>query len=402
MLVHVLSHAFCGLLIVIYVLKMVKSTKIHLIDLIKTYPKLKIDGKNLFCGLCDVKIKWTSQHGASKTKLHCEGKKHLEKFNGNTLKSQTLQEAIDKANSKKFGNDEFSEFLAKKLIESDIPLSKVDNSSFKSLLELIPGRNIPHSTTLRNKMDGIYQKTIEKIRNQIGDDNIYFEIDETTDLKGRFVCNVLVGSLNGNEPKSMLLCTRFLEEVNNGTINRTINDACYLLRNGNVNNENLNLVVLDQASYMLKAIENLKKAELYPNLNQITCLCHALNRVCEVIRIEHPEVNEMISSIKKILLKSNKRKINFCKETKLTLPPDVIVTRWSSWLKAAFYYGNNFDKIKEFIKNLKDKSKAIASAKKLMESTDLRSKLLDSMQYTFLPKAIEKLEFKGLKFDEQI
>ena len=71
-------------------------------------------------------------------------------------------------------------------------------------------------------------------------------------------------------------------------------------------------------------------------------------------------------------------------------------------MKAAFYYGNNFDKIKEFIKNLKDKSKAIASAKKLMESTDLQSKLLDSMQYTFLPKAIEKLEFKGLKFDEQI
>lgn len=167
-------------------------------------------------------------------------------------------------------------------------------------------------------------------------------------------------------------------------------------------NKNLNLIVSDQASYMLKAIENLKKAELYPNLNHITCLCHALNRVCEVIRIEHPEINEMISSIKKVLLKSNKRKINFCKETQLTLPPDVIVTRWSSWLKAAFYYGNNFDKIKQFIKNLKDKTKAIASAKNLMESTDLQSKLLNLMQYTFLPRAIERLESKGLKFDEQI
>lgn len=209
-----MSHDFCDLPIVIHVSTMVKPTKKkHLSDLIKTYPELKIDGNNLFCGLCDVKIKWTSQHGASKTKLHCEGKKHLQKLNGNTLKSQTLKEAIDKSNSKKILDDDFSEFLAKKLIESDIPLSKVDNYSFKNLLELISGRTIPHSTTLRNKVDGIYLKTIEKIRNQIGDDNIYFEMDETTDIKGRFVCNVLVGVLNGNQSKPTLLCTKFLEEI---------------------------------------------------------------------------------------------------------------------------------------------------------------------------------------------
>ena len=94
--------------------------------------------------------------------------------------------------------------------------------------------------------------------------------------------------------------------------------------------------------------------------------------------------------------------MKFCNETKLPLPPEAILMRWSSWLIAAFYYENNLDKIKQFIKNFNDKSKAIASAKKLMESTKLQSKFNDLMQFSFILKAIKQLETQGLKMDEQI
>lgn len=44
------------------------------------------------------------------------------------------------------------------------------------------------------------------------------------------------------------------------------------------------------APNMLKSFKNLKK--LFPNLNHITCLTHAINRVCETIRDHNEDLNE--------------------------------------------------------------------------------------------------------------
>lgn len=69
---------------------------------------------------------------------------------------------------------------------------------------------LPSVSTFYNQIEGIYEKTITKIRNSIGEHPIYFTVDETTDARKRFVLNILVGKLDGTVSAPTLLCTIFL------------------------------------------------------------------------------------------------------------------------------------------------------------------------------------------------
>jgi hypothetical protein len=93
---------------------------------------------------------------------------------------------------------------------------------------------------------------------------------------------------------------------------------------------------------MVKAGHSLKI--FYPNLLNITCLAHGLNRVCKLIPTEYPLVNELIANVKKVFLKAPLRVEVF--KTSLPdvpMPPEPIIT----WLEAAFYYCKNFDAVKK-------------------------------------------------------
>jgi len=41
----------------------------------------------------------------------------------------------------------------------------------------------------------VYKNTISRIRSEIGDGSIWVSINETTDIDGRYICNVIVGFL---------------------------------------------------------------------------------------------------------------------------------------------------------------------------------------------------------------
>ena len=384
---------------------MVKSLQQHLNGQLKKYPELsKSEDNKLWCGLCavhlevSIKGKWDSKHGSATVKNHCEGKNHQEFLKANKPKASSIKDAFEKA-SKGFESDQdFSKFLTKRMICCNIPLSKADLTAFKEIFARF-NQKVPHSTTLRNNTNDVYIAIIHKIREAIGESKIYF-IVETTDRNGRKVCNVLVGKLNGQYSKPMLLNVAFLSQVNNETIGQTILDSCILLWNGKIYYDKLILIISDQASYMLLAVKNLKNH--FSNLNHITCLSHALHRVCEKIRSDNEDVNKLISKVKSILLKSKERQIQFVQSTGCSLPPQVILTRWGSWISAAFYYHENFDKIRMFIENLRGKSNAILSAKEVMQNIDIQNHLMEIKKYEFIPLAIEKLEKQGLKAQEQI
>jgi len=87
--------------------------------------------------------------------------------------------------------------LCHALILSDIPLFKLKNIAFKNVLEKYTGHKIPDENTLRkNYVNGVYEETISKIRNKIGDGPIWVGMDETTDAEGRYIANVIVGKLS--------------------------------------------------------------------------------------------------------------------------------------------------------------------------------------------------------------
>lgn len=351
---------------------MTKSTQEHLND-IKLHPELMKDGNKLFCTLRITTIEWSSKHGMSKANTHCRGKKHLELLSKNEGKIVTIKQGFKMAMEKEMTNEEFHKWLTRNLVEADIPLDKLD--SCPSFIRLLNGllnmkpRNIPCTKTLRTQVDDVYEERVQQIRDKIGEDKIYLIIDESTDLKGRFVCNVLVGALNVQPSKPMLI----LDEVNTGSICQTINETCSFLWRGNIQYARLLLVVSDQVSYMISAIKSLKKTKMYPNLHHITCIVHALYRVSEMIRSDYGEVNNLVTALKKVLLNSKSRRIKFVSSTGLPLPPQVIITRWSSWLNACFYYANNFDKVKAFSNSLKENSQAIKDAKKIMESESVQN-----------------------------
>ncbi|KAL4126639.1 hypothetical protein QTP88_010851 [Uroleucon formosanum] len=67
----------------------------------------------------------------------------------------------------------------------------------RSTSEKYTSREIPSDSTLRKTyVNDIYEETMKNIREQIKGNKIWVSIDETTDSEGRYVANVIIGTLN--------------------------------------------------------------------------------------------------------------------------------------------------------------------------------------------------------------
>lgn len=133
----------------------------------------------------------------------------------------------------------------------------------------------------------------------------------------------------------------------------------------------------------------------YPKLTHVTCVVHALHRVCERVREEFPLVNTWLSCLKKVfffiylfmylyILKLNTAlfipfttlifllycrlvpsaffnwklmrqvtckapsRVRLYKELypELPMPPEPVITRFGTWINAASFSANNFEKLK--------------------------------------------------------
>ena len=188
----------------------------------------------------------------------------------------------------------------------------------------------------------------------------------------RYICNIMIGVLNGTQTKSMLLSTQILENTKNEAIIKALKKACNNVWPNETIFKNVFLILSDQAPTMLAVAENSKN--IFPNATHITCVAHALHRVCEKIRDSNPKANKYISLMKKVLKKSPYRKKLFVDTCKIKLPINPIITRWGTWLEASFYYCENYSKILLFIEKLSEKkNKTIQKLKKLVEDRGLCS-----------------------------
>ena len=81
-------------------------------------------------------------------------------------------------------------------------------------------RQIPDESTLRkNYVTVVYQETIQKIKEKVGNNNLWFAVDETTDCCGRYVTNLIIGILNNETPtKGFLICSKELNKTNSSTL----------------------------------------------------------------------------------------------------------------------------------------------------------------------------------------
>lgn len=113
-----------------------------------------------------------------------------------------------------------------------------------------------------------------------------------------------------------------------------------------MNDHKFLLLVTDSAAYMLKAGEAL--TTFYNNMVHVTCMAHALHRVAEEIRLQYPDVNKVISTVKKVFLKAPSRILLFKDMLPdVPLPPEPVLTRWGTWVEAAIYYAEHLSDVKK-------------------------------------------------------
>jgi hypothetical protein len=72
----------------------------------------------------------------------------------------------------------------------------------------------------------VNSQRIKKIEEDISENYIWISVDETTDVKGRYIANMIVGKLTQEEAgNSHLLAPKELEKTNHKTIVNFVDDS---------------------------------------------------------------------------------------------------------------------------------------------------------------------------------
>ena len=143
--------------------------------------------------------------------------------------------------------------------------------------------------------------------------------------------------------------------VNQTVIAGKIDDV---VRKLEVPREKFVLLLSDGASYMTASTTALKV--MFPNLFHVTCTAHLLHNCAERVRANFKDVDEVIARVKAVTVKNKTRKSKF---DEIGRPPEPVVTRWGSWLNAAFYFAENFPKVRDIVNGFEDDGKLVENAK---------------------------------------
>jgi hypothetical protein len=143
---------------------------------------------------------------------------------------------------------------------------------------------------------------------------------------GHFVANLIVGKLDPEAlSRSFLIFPKVLEQMNHSTVARFVNDGLKVLQSQSVQEKKVLVLYSGAAAFMLKAATALKV--FYQNLIHFTCMAHGIH-VAEEVRSNFPDVNKLISSTKKVLVKAPQCVQCYRNQMpNVALPPDPVLTR---------------------------------------------------------------------------
>ncbi|KRZ82536.1 hypothetical protein T08_6973 [Trichinella sp. T8] len=267
--------------------KVKSKTSKKVIGLVKEYESgiLSTDNTLLFCKACGKTINHEKKYFVYQYMQMTKHKSATEKMKTESKQACLLSTFVADSSSK----SQFPTDLCMAFIDVGIPLWILENKSLRGgVLEKYTKQHIPN---------------------------------ETIDPVGRFVANVVIGTLEADQPsKEYLLTSEVLEKSNSSTIAQLFTSSLAALWPEGIRYENVLLFVTDAAPYMKKAADALKL--LFPNMLHLTCLAHGLHRIAEHIRCLFPDVDRLISNVKKLFLKASSR-VQLFKEMapEIPLPP---------------------------------------------------------------------------------
>ena len=141
-----------------------------------------------------------------------------------------------------------------------------------------------------------------------------------------------------------------------------------ILRQLEIKRENFSLLLTDAARYMSLAGKTLKG--LYPSLMHVTCVAHLLHNCAMRVRAHFKNIDEIIATIKAATIKNKNRKKDFY-DAGLLSPPDPVITRSATWLRAALYYNENLPAVRTTVNNWTSAGLLVSRAKDAINVEDL-------------------------------
>ena len=205
-------------------------------------------------------------------------------------------------------------------------------------------------------------------------------------LLNKFI-SVLVGSLDAPNQTFLVNCHPLDSgrNVNSSIILLTVDD---ILRQLEIKRENFSLFLTDASRYMYSAGKTLK--ELYPSFMLVTSVAHLLQNCAMRVRAHLKNIDEVIATIKAAIIKNKDRKKDF--HAGLPSPPDPVITRWATWLRAALYYSENLSAVRTIVNNWTSAGLLVSRAKDAINVEGLVSDLVKINQYRTLAANVEFLE----------
>ena len=131
--------------------------------------------------------------------------------------------------------------------------------------------------------------------------------------------------------------------------------------------------------------------ELYPSLTHVTCVAHLLHNCAMRVRAHFKNIDEVIATIKAATIKNKDCKKDF-HDADLPSPPDPVITRWATWLRAALYYRENLPAVCTIANNWTSAGLLVSRAKNAINVEGLVSDLVKINQYRTLAANVEFLE----------
>ena len=148
------------------------------------------------------------------------------------------------------------------------------------------------------------------------------------------------------------------------------------------------LLLTDAARYMTAMKPALKL--LYPRLFHLTCLAHLLHNCSEKVRSKFKDVDDLIATVKAATVKNKNRLHKF---DEIGSPPQLVLTRWGTWLEAAQYYATNFVEVRNIVNLFEGEGIIVSRARAAISSSTVNESLvLFRRDYGRLPKMIQKME----------
>ena len=131
--------------------------------------------------------------------------------------------------------------------------------------------------------------------------------------------------------------------------------------------------------------------ELYTSLMHVTCVAHILHNCAMRVRAHIKNIDEIIATIKAPTIKNKDRNKDF-HDAGLPSPPDFVITRWATWLRAALYYSENLPAVRTTVNNWTSAGLLVSGAKVAINVEDLVPDLVKINQYRTLAANLEFLE----------